>query len=249
MTDIAPPAQATATGFNYPGAELDALAGADNYYRWVLRLLGDRLRGRVVEVGAGTGNFAAHLLTRPEVASLRLVEPADNLRSHLESRFDGDSRIEIRPGYFGDRPPAQPFDAVVLVNVLEHIHDDAGFAQSAWDQLGPGGALLIFVPACPRLFGALDDAFGHYRRYTRDTLRALLETPGFRIEKLGYSNLIGIVPWWFSGKVLRHDTISRRPMKLYDRLIVPWASRVERLVPPPVGQSLVAVATKPVESQ
>ena len=48
--------------FHYSGAEFEALSQADNYYRWIRTMFGEHLRGRVVEVGAGRGNFSERLL-------------------------------------------------------------------------------------------------------------------------------------------------------------------------------------------
>jgi hypothetical protein len=64
------------------------------------------------------------------------------------------------------------------------------------------------------------------------------------VESLRYLNLPGIVTWFIAEKVLRKTTLSRRDVQLYDRWVVPWLAALESLVPPPFGQSLVAITRK-----
>lgn len=228
----------------YPGTELEALAAAPNYYRWIVEHFGDRLRGRVLEVGAGMGTFAEHVLGHPGVERLMLVEPASNLVGTLRQRFRDREQVEIFHGYLHEAPVSGPMDAAVMVNVLEHIDDDRGTLEIIHRMLRPGGALLIFVPALPWLYGSLDAAFHHCRRYTRPGLAALLEQAGFRAERLRYMNLPGILSWLVAGRVLRLGTIRPGSMRVYDSLVVPVARAIEDRLAPPVGQNLLAVAVK-----
>src|SRR5262245_40133096 len=62
------------------------------------------------------------------------------------------------------------FDAVVALDVLEHLDDDASALREATGLLRPGGLLVVTVPASPRLWGAQDVVNQHRRRYTRATL-------------------------------------------------------------------------------
>lgn len=228
----------------YPGTELEALAAAPNYYRWILHWFGERLRGRVLEVGAGVGTFADNLVGRPRIERLTLVEPATNLVGRLEERFRDRDDVDVFHGYLHESPIREGLDAVVMVNVLEHIEDDRATLETIHGMLRPGGAVLIFVPALPWLYGSLDHAFQHCRRYTRPGLGALLSAAGFRTERLRYMNLPGILSWLMAGRVLRLDTIRPASMRLYDGLVVPVARAIEDRLEPPLGQNLLAVAVK-----
>jgi SAM-dependent methyltransferase len=77
--------------------------------------------------------------------------------------------------------PSASVDAVVLLNVLEHIerHDEA-VAQVA-RILRPGGVAVIEVPAGPQLFDVYDKYLRHFRRYSRRDLRTLLTAAGLRV--------------------------------------------------------------------
>jgi SAM-dependent methyltransferase len=230
--------------FTYSGEELDALAGAPNYYRWIVGRFAPYLGGRVVEAGAGIGTFAGHLRDAAPDARLTLVEPAENNYPHLQRRFAGDARARTVRGYLEDAGEPGSADAVVAVNVMEHVPDDDAFLATAHRLLAPGGHVLLWVPALPVLYGTLDEAFEHVRRYTRAELDGRLRGAGLRPLRLAYANLPGVAAWWLSGRVLRRRTVRARDARIYDRWVIPWVSALERVWAPPLGQSLFAVARK-----
>lgn len=230
--------------FSYSGTELDALAHARNYYAWVLRQFEPYLGPKVVEVGAGIGTFSEFLLSVPRVKELVAIEPAVNTFPHLERRFAGDSRVRALKGYLGDYYKELSANAVVAVNVLEHVADHEGFLKQARSLTVDKGALLLFVPALPAIFGSLDKAFEHERRYTRSSLRKVIESSGWSVKRITYMNLPGIAAWFLAGRVLRKTHIAPADAKAYDRLVVPLISRVESVITPPIGANLVAIAVK-----
>lgn len=230
--------------FTYSGEELDALAEARNYYGWIARRFAPYLGRRIVEVGAGIGTFAEHLRAAAPDAHLTLVEPAENNWPHLSARFAGRPSVRTLRGYLADAGAPGSADTVVAVNVMEHVRDDGAFLSDAHRLLAPGGHALLFVPALPAIYGTLDEAFEHYRRYTRRSLLNRLRGAGFPHVSVAYTNLPGVVAWYLSGRVLRRRTVSARDAKLYDRWMIPWISRLERVWQPPVGQSLIAIARK-----
>ncbi len=230
------------TKFCYTGTELTAMAAAPNYYRGILSRFAPYLGSHTIEVGAGVGTFASLLASEPAIERLTLIEPAANNYPILSERFQGSDRISVIHGYLSDCAEGLRGDALVLVNVLEHIEDDRRFMRDARRVLDPSGRLLIFVPAMPSIYGALDRALDHYRRYTRDGLRRLLEGSGFRIRELYYMNLPGALSWFIHGRVLRRRTLAATQVRLYDRWVIPWVVRMESSWKPPLGQSLLAVA-------
>jgi SAM-dependent methyltransferase len=227
---------------SYPGGELDALEASPNYYAWILRHFMPHLRGRVLELGAGIGTVAGHLRRHPAVSDLILVEPADNLFPRLAARFADQDRVTVVHGRLQDVAETIRVDAVITVNVLEHVENDVALLRAAHRLLAPDGAVLLFVPALPWLYGTLDESFGHVRRYTRPGLVGRLTQAGFRIETLRYFNCPGVGPWLVAGRILRRRTIRAGDARAYDRWVVPWASRLEQRWAPPFGQSLLAVA-------
>ncbi|HKY98846.1 MAG TPA: class I SAM-dependent methyltransferase [Gemmatimonadaceae bacterium] len=232
------------TDFQYSGNELDSLAEARNYYSWVLRQFEPYLGPEVIEAGAGIGTFSEFLLSSSKVKHLTAIEPASNTYPHLEARFRGNPGVTTRKGYLSEFYKDLKADAIVAVNVLEHIEDHELFLKEAHSAINPGGALLLFVPALPAIFGTLDKAFEHYRRYTRRSLREVIAAAGWSPKRVSYMNFPGIAAWFMAGRVMKKTSIAVNEAKTYDRLVVPILSRVETMIEPPIGSNLVAIATK-----
>ncbi len=149
---------------NYYGADLEAMAIAKNYNQWILEEFANYLRGHVVEVGAGIGNFSEHLLQTP-LEVLDVFEPSQNMYPMLAEKFSLENKVSTHNCYFPGMNGN--LDAIVYCNVFEHIDDDLGEMIKAHDSLKPGGHLLIFVPALPFLYSKMDNKLGHYRRYQK----------------------------------------------------------------------------------
>jgi SAM-dependent methyltransferase len=230
--------------FVYSGTELDAMAEARNYCRWILNFFAPYLGKRVVEIGAGAGTFSELLLSTDRVSELDLFEPGANLFPALQQRFGDDARVHLQFGSFDPSVLEGPVDSIVLVNVLEHILDDDPLLSQIHRSLRPGGHLLLFVPALEWNYGSLDKAFEHHRRYSKPVLRKKLEGAGFRVEQARYVNAMGITSWFFAGKVLHQTTLNPAQVRWYDRWIIPWSFKLEEIWEPPIGQSLAAVAVK-----
>jgi len=228
--------------FSYSGTELDALVQARNYYRWILSQFLPHVGPRTIEVGAGIGTFSELLLAQTAVDQLIVVEPARNLFPRLEQRLSGNPRVTLVHGHLDDLPVSISADSAILLNVLEHVENVAPFLAALHARLTSGGRLLLLVPAGPRLYGSLDEAFGHYRRYTKGLLARSLVEAGFRSRLLRYFNFPGVLTWFAAGRIFRQRTLHARSVALYDRLMVPWISRLETRWAPPYGQSLLAVA-------
>lgn len=224
---------------------LDLLHDTYNYNHWIYALLRPYVGDSVLEIGSGVGNITQFLLRCEEVVA---VEPeaeyaarlADMAAVHLNVRVVQAS-VESLPSA---SVPADHFDTVLCINVLEHIQDDGAAIRRMSQAARPGGRVLIYVPACARAYGAMDEALGHRRRYTRRALHTLLSQAGLRPVFSRYVNFIGLWGWWWAGRVRHESLIDPRKARLVDRL-VPFLSAAERLCPPPVGQSLVMVAERP----
>jgi len=233
------------TSFSYGGNELEAMAEARNYYRWILSHVGPYVGKRAVEVGAGVGNFAAALLQGTKVSELTLVEPAENLFPDLARRFSADPRVQVAKGFLQGDALFTGMDTLISVNVIEHVARDREFLRAGFAKLVPGGRIIIFAPALAALYGSLDRNFGHYRRYRKAELAGKLVSEGFRLEVLRYFNFPGVLAWFLTGRVLRRKTLRASSVRAYDRWVVPWLAKLERRWEPPLGQSLLAIAQKP----
>ena len=218
------------------------MARAPNYFAWQARLVKPDLGRRVVEVGCGTGNFTGTILDRELVAAVD-IEPACVER--LRGRFPGRENLltfVCSPGTpeFAALARLRP-DSCVCLNVLEHIEDDAGALRSMAGILPPGGRVALMLPAFPALFGPIDRNLGHYRRYTRRSVEEMAERAGLKVVRVRFMNTVGFFGWWVNARVFRREAQSAGQIEVFDRAIVPALSRLEAIVPPPFGQSLIAV--------
>ena len=111
------------------------------------------------------------------------------------------------------------------------------------DALAPGGQLTLLVPANPRLFGPLDDAYGHHRRYTRERLRMLFEQAELDVLDLYAFNTLGIAGWWATNR-RPGSRVGPRSLAVYESLVRFWQP-LERRLRPPWGLSLIVHARRP----
>ncbi len=216
------------------------MVAAPRYNRWMFDRLRRWLGSRVLEIGAGIGNMSAFLADRERVV---LTDTEPSYLARLRERFARQENVtvaELRLPATASPLVAERVDTIVCLNVLEHIEDDRASLRSLRDLLQPGGRLVLLVPALLALYGTLDEALGHFRRYTPVELAAKVGEAGFRLRHLEYFNLAGVPGWWFTGRVLRRRLIPSGALKWYETLVPLF--RLETLLPWRVGQSLIAIA-------
>jgi SAM-dependent methyltransferase len=226
--------------------DLENLASATRLVDWMSAQFIGSAHGAVAEVGAGVGTFSARLLDAG-ATSLLLIEPDERCAAVLAERFGGDLRVclarEELPEAGSLLERRETFDFVLCQNVLEHVPDDARSVHVMADALRPGGRLTLLVPAGPSLFGSLDRTYGHERRYTRESLRAVVERGGLRITDLYSFNALGIPGWWLKNLV-GGTSVDSRLLRLYEAVLPLWRP-VEERFRLPWGLSLIAHAQRP----
>ncbi len=179
--------------------------------------------GPILDFGAGQGTLA-QILRDKHGLSPKCVEIDPRLRSILEkNQFVAYSSIA---------KTSQIFSLIYTSNVLEHIRNDSDVLADLKPRLIPGGYLAIYVPAFPLLFSALDKNVGHFRRYTKSDLRKKVETAGFEIVRIEYSDSLG----FFATLLLKILNFSFETsggsiilMKIYDRYLVPVSIFFDRV--------------------
>lgn len=218
---------------------LESLTSAVNYHEWLTDLVRPHLGDDPLEIGSGLGDYAQTWLDTglPRIT----VSDRDPSRfAHLESRFETDDRVTVRDIDVFDAPRSS-FSSLVAMNVLEHIDDDVAALRSAHTLLGPGGKVVMFVPAFPFAMSRFDRAVGHYRRYTVDSLDRAYRAAGLAPESVQYVNAPGLLAWFVGMRLMRMTPTDGPTVRLWDRAVVPVARRVERRVRAPFGQSVLAV--------
>ena len=232
-----------------PGQDeiLDALAARSRRYNdWIFDRARPYLGRRAVDAGAGIGTFTEKLAS--VVDHVVAAEPHPPYAEGLRARFAGSANVEVVTAQASDLPAGMTeFDSALCFNVLEHIRDDAVAVRDLAARLAPGGHLLLLVPAHPRLFGAVDEAVAHERRYEKRGLRKLLESQGLEVVELRYVNPVGALGWLISSRVLRRRDLDSGLLAAYDALVP--ALRVLDRLDLGIGLSLWAVARRTAPSQ
>lgn len=223
---------------------LAILSKVYHYNHWIFDAVREFLGSDIVEVGAGVGNITQFLLNARKLSCL---EPYSPYHDYLVQRFAKHLNVSVHPLAIeqvpNDQVRAESFDSVVCLNVLEHIDDDAAALRNMAALLRPGGRVIVFVPALPCIYGEMDKAMGHLRRYTLRSLRAVFAQAGLKPMYGRYFNFVGIGGWWWNGRVRKKATIPASATLMFDRM-VPVLSAIERIIPAPVGQSVLVVGKK-----
>ena len=228
----------------YGHAILHSMSSAHRFNRWMADVVKPWVGEEVLEIGAGMGNLTQRLLPRKSY----VVSDVDKIHlDYLSNLFSGNSRVSVvrldvaDDEAFGAFP--ERFDTVVCLNVLEHVRDDARALANMIRSLRSGGRLCLLVPRNPALYGTLDQALDHHRRYTEKDLGRKLGEAGFVVEKTFTFNRVVVPAWYVNSRLLKRKTFSKIQLKIFDSLV--WIWRAIDRVFPWRGISLVAIARKP----
>jgi SAM-dependent methyltransferase len=142
---------------------------------------------RILDAGCGSGILLDALEARGyQVCGL------DISRRSLE-QLDRPGRQLIEADLTRCEPPeGESFDAILLLDVLEHLDDEKVVLRTLRRLLKPGGLAVVSVPARPDLFSEFDEIQGHRRRYLPDSLQSAFEGTGLKMKRM---------MWWGSWMV------------------------------------------------
>lgn len=220
---------------------LESMGQATWYNNWTINIFKKYLKGEILEIGCGIGNFTKTLVSYGKVYSF----DADKFCVYKTKQKTkntvkvGDGNIETGHYFFKNRK----FDTITCINVLEHIRDDNKALVNIINLLKPNGILILLIPAHPFLFGEIDRAIGHYRRYTKKRIINQLMTLGAKIVYGRRINFLGALGWFISSRILKDVSVSEKKLKLFD-MIAPFVLPTELIIEPPLGTSILIIAKK-----
>lgn len=220
----------------------DRMALLPNYYGWIAARFARHLpRGTVLELGCGAGFVLRHYVA--SVDRVVAVDVNDELLARLGREYPrakvDPRKVDLR-GDWHEIADVQA-DAVIALDVLEHFQDDAAFVRKLKARLKPGGRAVVKVPAQSALYGPMDQASGHYRRYDDAPLRRLFEGEGFTTVSVRPMNPAGA--WGYRRKRVENTNYSKSisPGKLkVINALMPALAMLDH-VPGLKGLSLVGV--------
>jgi ubiquinone/menaquinone biosynthesis C-methylase UbiE len=221
---------------------LVALAECRNHRKWFAKFARPYLGDHPIEIGSGLGDYALEWI--PHVDKYTATEADPELFDGLKEQMaDRPSVIAVQ--LMLPTPDRADHSCLVSYNVLEHIEEDVAALESMARLVRPGGYIVLVTPAFQFAMSAVDIATGHVRRYTKRTMRKALTDAGLSIVSVRYANSLGLICYYAFTSLLGKQPSSGLTMRFYDRLVVPVMRFFESIVPPPFGQSVIAVAQVP----
>lgn len=228
-----------------PGQEiLHAFSYAPKFNAWMADTIRPHLGRRVLEIGAGMGNLTRQLFKGPMHYMATDID-----REHLDrlqNRFIGRPNLQTRVYDVTNASDfdtlAEQVDTVVCLNVIEHVVDDLNALRNIHRTIQPGGKAIILVPQGPEIFGTMDKALGHIRRYSQSQLRDVMRQAGFNIECVIEFNRISRPGWYINGRLLKRRKISHLQLRVFDGLVWLWR-KIDRRLPWP-ATSLIVIGVK-----
>lgn len=227
----------------------ERMAHLDAYYAWALDMFGPDFQGPAVDAGAGIGHFSSILANA--VSPLLLLEGGQENLTVLERRFSDRDDVQVKEIDLRNcQADIAAFGAksIFTLDVLEHLPDDVAVLAQFREALPPGGRVYIKVPALSWLYGRVDEASGHYRRYSTTSLRRAVEISGLTVLRCRYMNLAGVPPYFLKSRILKRGenfsrTFSVRQIKRI-RKAIPFLRILDRVTGPPLGLSVICIAQR-----
>ncbi|MBI4040652.1 MAG: class I SAM-dependent methyltransferase [Deltaproteobacteria bacterium] len=240
----------------------DAVYELDSYNHWYYASFEKFLGKRILDIGSGLGCIFQYYFKCPR----ELIVAADLSLGNLEElkkRFGEHQtpKAFVHMDIGGAFPLAKlrdyHLDTIVCTNVLEHIEKESETLKNMNAILNQGDRVVIVVPACRMLYGYLDRAAGHFRRYRLDELKLKLEQAGFEVIHGRYLNIPGMFVWGLFNfiygrkrtQVMSHledpgqFSVIFRILRYFNPIISAYAV-AERSIPVPWGLSVVCVGQK-----
>jgi len=201
----------------YPGKELEIFDDAKIFRYYTHSLIKKYLHGNICEVGAGLGSFTRQYVNKKNKIFLSDLDP-HNLKV-LKKKFSKYKNVTIVKEKI--KKINYKFDAILYLNVLEHIKDDCKEIEIALDKLKPNGHLIFLVPAHQKLYTKFDKAIGHFRRYNIDFFKKN-KPKKLTINRLVYLDLVGYF-LYFLNKIFFKEEVypSSAKVILWDRIFIP----------------------------
>jgi len=229
----------------YLGNELELFEHATAWKKYYGRFLAPFLQGNVLEVGAGIGGTTRTLCDGSQKKWVCL-EPDPDLFASLQNKIKAgqlpDCCLPVK-GTTGDLQPEEKFNAIIYIDVIEHIEKDADELSRAASLLAGGGYLIVLVPAHQSLYNAFDKAIGHYRRYNKKMLKKA--APGnIGLVKIRYLDSCGLLASLFNKYLLKQSYPTLKQINFWNRFMIPVSKIADFILNYNAGKTVIAIWRK-----
>lgn len=229
---------------------LNVINKANRLNQWMFASIEKYCKEEILEIGSGIGNISQYFLKKNH--SIFLSDIEEDYCSLLKEKFGSFKNLKgvqsvdlVKPNFEEAYSHLlNKFDTVFALNVLEHIEDHDIAIQNAYKLLRPDGNIIILVPAYPFLYCDIDKGLGHFRRYTKNSIKKVISSNGFLIKKIFQFNSAGIAGWFIFGKIFGKKQLEEQEMGIYNHL-VPLFKFMDMLLFRKIGLSIIIIASKP----
>ncbi|HCF30333.1 MAG TPA: methyltransferase type 12 [Cyanobacteria bacterium UBA11049] len=234
------------TNYSYIGSELELFSEARNWKAYYRQSIKKYLGAEVLEVGAGIGS-TTEFLCRGNHQRWLCLEPDPQLAKTLNSYIASGNLpncCELKVGTILELSHKERFDNIIYIDVLEHIKDDRLEIENVYIHLKEGGFLVVLAPAHQWLFTPFDEAIGHYRRYNKKMLEAIILSDQFKCISLRYLDCVGLIASLGNRLLLKSKMPNKQQILLWDKVMVPISKIVDPLIQYSVGKSILGIWQK-----
>jgi hypothetical protein len=231
--------------YSYQGSELQVFAQAKNWKSYFTSLFDPCLSGNILEVGAGNGGTTPYLLHK-NVSSCLCLEPDAVLAESIRRKIllkELPGICSVMTGTIDTLPADRHFNAILYIDVLEHIENDRAEIGKALLHLEPGGYLIILVPAHQWLFSEFDQHVGHYRRYNQPGLQILIPEK-LRTIKIYHLDSSSLIVSSVQKLFLKAKIPTRMQIEIWDKYFVSISRITDRLCFFSTGKSILGIWKK-----
>ncbi|MBC8414240.1 MAG: class I SAM-dependent methyltransferase [Nitrospira sp.] len=229
----------------YIGNELELFEKAVNWKTYYGQFIKQHLRGRILEIGAGIGGTTAALCdgTQEDWTCLEMDGNLSEKINELRQNGSIPSICRVVTGTVDSLSENDIYDVIIYIDVMEHIDDDSAEVIRALNHLKTGGKLIVLVPAHQWLYSPFDKAIGHYRRYNKEMMKAIVPDIMTQ-EQLFYLDSVGMAASVANMLFLKQFYPTEKQLKFWDDVLIRASRVMDMLLRYSVGKSLMGIWKK-----
>lgn len=222
----------------YIGKELSLFSKAIDWKLYYSQFFKAYLTGDILEVGAGIGSTTATICDGTQ-QSWTCLEPDPQIFKNLTSQ-QLPQCCRLINGTIKNLNPKKKFDAIMYIDVLEHIKDHHAETEKVKMLLKQGGKLIILTPAHQWLYSIFDYNIGHYRRYTKRGLKNIIP-PDLKCIKLIYLDSVGITLSIANRLILKQKLPNQAQISFWNNTIIPASKVLDKTTNYTIGKSVLGI--------
>ena len=219
---------------------LDIFDSANVWIKYVHFLNSKYYKNDFLEIGAGIGSFTDKY--KRNIKNIFLTEIDKNNLNILKKKYQNDTNVTILESKVAKI--SQKFNTICHFNVLEHVKEDKEEIINCLNKINKDGYLIILAPAHNELYGNLDRAVGHYRRYKKSFFKDLNLSDG-KIVELKYMDCMGYILYYMNKLIYKNETYpSSLKIFIWDKIFTPITILLDFLTAYRFGKNVLCVIKK-----